>query len=165
MKNSSSNIKVWCYRRIFWNTLLIWIKIVTVYWTFVREFFIVNGEFSDLRCLMNTLWTQSMKLLLSFVLHAKQKQNPLPLHTSSKHLDHFLCPHQGNYALEQLLPMFEDLYSNNNLVANIGNSFVVFTLLFYDLYCESYVMKDVWFQKSFRSYTYFWYRTILIKSY
>ena len=129
MKNSSSNIKVWCYRRIFWNTLLIWIKIVTVYWTFVREFFIVNGELSDLRCLMNTLWTQSMKLLLSFVVHAKQKQNPLPLHTSSKHLDHFLCPHQGNYALEQLLPMFEDLYSNNNLVGNVENSFVVFYII------------------------------------
>ena len=78
---------------------------------------------------MNTLGTQSMKLLLSLVVHAKQKQYPLPLHTSSKRLDHFLCPHQGNSALEQLLPMFEDLYSNNNLVGNVENSFVVFTII------------------------------------
>ena len=33
-------------------------KIVTGYQTLAGEFFIVNGEFSDFRCLMNTLQAQ-----------------------------------------------------------------------------------------------------------
>ena len=43
------------YRSIFWKRLHVWIKkIVIGYRTFAGEFCVVNGEFSDLRCLMNT---------------------------------------------------------------------------------------------------------------
>ena len=34
----------------------IWVKIALSYWTLAREFSVVNGEFSNLRCLMNTLF-------------------------------------------------------------------------------------------------------------
>ena len=41
-------------------------KIVTGYQTFAGELCIANGESSDLRCLMNTMFRQNCNFLLSF---------------------------------------------------------------------------------------------------
>ena len=40
-------------------------KIVTGYRTFARELCVVNGESSDLRCLMNTMQQQHTKIIFS----------------------------------------------------------------------------------------------------
>ena len=40
-------------------------KIVTSYQTFARELCVVNGESSDLRCLMNTMQQQHTKMFFS----------------------------------------------------------------------------------------------------
>ena len=54
-KNSCSRRKVKIYRRILGKRLQVWIQNSCMLSPLAGEFCVVNGEFSDLWCLMNTL--------------------------------------------------------------------------------------------------------------
>jgi len=67
-----------------------------------------------------------LKLWLSFVVHAETKTKSI----TSPHLFQTLRSLSMPTSEELLVgTVFEDLYSNNNLVANIENSFVVFYII------------------------------------
>ena len=54
-KNSGSKRKVKIYRRILWKRLQVWIQDSHMLLPLAREFCVVNWDFSDLWCLINTL--------------------------------------------------------------------------------------------------------------